>query len=134
MARSWANHGGICPEPLTNISILHILRGFNPFDIISDLVNRIDQGTDVSRNVVQQVDGRHGVGPWAKITTVIAADSGQGIGLSRLSYQHSKASSYKDRRGVLEDPAKNSHAESYLFFSARQNAEKRGTLGYPFKT
>lgn len=60
MARSWANHSGICPWSLTNISILHILRGFNPFDIISDLVNRIDQGTDVSRNVVQQVDGRHG--------------------------------------------------------------------------
>lgn len=56
----WVNHGGTGPGPLTNISIFHILRGFNPFDIISYLVNRIDQGTDVSRNVVQQVDGRHG--------------------------------------------------------------------------
>lgn len=45
---------------LTNIGIFHILWGFDPFDIISDLVNRIDQGADVPRHVVQQVDGRHG--------------------------------------------------------------------------
>lgn len=55
-------------------------------------------------------------GTWAKSTTVIAAGSGQGIGLSRLSYQHSKEPSYKDRRGVLEDPAKIRTLSHTFFF------------------
>lgn len=58
------------------------------------------------------------VGTWAKITTVVAASSVQGIVLSRLSYQRSKESrsGYKDRRGVLEDPAKIRTLSHTFFF------------------
>lgn len=43
-----------------HLCILHILGRLDPFNFISNSVDRIDQGPNVPRNIVKQVNGGHG--------------------------------------------------------------------------
>lgn len=52
---------------MTHIGGLDVLGASDPFDFIAAFLDRVDQGSNVSRHVVEQVDGRfrrHGSKGW----------------------------------------------------------------------
>lgn len=52
---------------MTHIGGLDVLGASDPFDLIATFLNRVDQGSNVSRHVVEKVDGRfrrHGSKGW----------------------------------------------------------------------
>lgn len=56
---SLANESPIVVYRHTHVRILHILGGLNPLHFISNLVDRVDKGADVPRNVVEKVNSWH---------------------------------------------------------------------------